>query len=289
MAALGVVQLMFVVTARLASNLESGSLSAFQYAWVIAQMPQTILGTAVGIVVFPTLAHLAALDRTDELRSTMVSAVRSMVALTLPAAAGLMLLAAPAVDLLLRTGAFGAEAAAATVAPLRMLALGLVAHVTLEVIARLFYAAKDTLTPFVIAAAAMLLNIGLAVAWVGPLGVAGLALANSIAVTVEVGLCLAVLRRRLGGIGTPALLDGATRTAAATAVMALAVLGALRLVEPAASSAGVLGGAVLRLAGGGAVGLLTFAAAARLFGLSEAAELAGRVRRSAAGRPAGRA
>jgi putative peptidoglycan lipid II flippase len=272
---LGVVQIALLVTLRLASQLEAGSISAFQFSWVIAQMPQTILGTAVGVVAFPTLAHLAALNRRDELREVAVQGLRAMIALSLPAAVGLYVLAGPAIDLLLRSGEFSAAAADLTVGPLRMFALGLVGHVTLELLARIYYAQKDTLTPLYIAAAAMGLNVALAFVLVGPLRVAGLALANSIAVTVEVVLCLIILHKR-GGIGGRSLADAVARSAAASAIMALVVLSTLHFL-PDGLAVGPLRGPLLEglasTAVGGAAGAVAYFCAAWAFGLTEVTNL----------------
>jgi putative peptidoglycan lipid II flippase len=102
------------------------------------------------------------------------------------------------------------------------------------------------------------------------MAVGGLALANSVAVTVEVALCVWILHRRLGGIGGRALADGFARTTAATAAMAAAVWFVIRLLEPFAASAGHVPGALLVLGSAGAVGAGVYAVAAAAVGLTEA-------------------
>jgi putative peptidoglycan lipid II flippase len=288
MLALGVVQVVFVVTVRLASRLEPGSIAAFQFGWILSQMPQTVLGTAVGIVAFPTLSHLAALGRVDELRRTAVDALRAMILLSVPAAVGLAVLAEPAIDLLLRTGQFTSEAAELTRGPLQMFAVGLVGHVTLELLARLFYAQKDTWTPLLIAGAAMALNVVLAVALVAPLRVAGLALANSIAVLIEVALCLGILDRRLGGFERRRVASAVLQSGAASAVMALLVVLTLRALPAELAVPGVAvalppGFAALGI--GGAVGAIAYVVGIWLLGVPEVPAAAGRVLRR--GQPLG--
>lgn len=219
--ALGTVQAVFIVNTRLASEIASGALASLNYAWLISQMPQTILGTAVGTVVFPTLAELAA--RRDErgLRETATRTLSALALVTIPAAGLLIALADPVVGAILQTGRFDAAAAAATAAALRWFALGLAGHVAFEVVARLYYAQQDTLTPLLLAAAAMGLNIAGAYALVGPLGVGGLALANSLAVTGEVVLGLWLLRHRLGAVDARALARAAAVALAAGIAAAL--------------------------------------------------------------------
>jgi len=256
--ALGTVQAVFIVNTRLASGIESGALSSLNYAWLISQMPQTILGTAVGTVVFPTLAALAARRDAGALRATATRSLGALALVSIPAAALLAALAGPVVGLLLQTGRFDAAAAAATATALRWFALGLAAHVAFEVVARLYYAQQDTLTPLGLAAAAMGLNVALAYALVRPMGVGGLALANSLAVTAEVALGLWLLRHRLGAV------DG--RSLAATSVRALVAGAAAALVGgavaawpvPLGADGGPLSGpfaaSALRVALGGTLG-----------------------------------
>lgn len=104
---------------------------------------------------------------------------------------------------------------------LALYALGLAGHATLEITVRAFYALHNTWTPVVVGVAAMALNIALGIWWVGPLGFGGLALANSVATTLEALLLVLLVRRSLGSIEGRALANSLLRTAAAAAVMGL--------------------------------------------------------------------
>ncbi len=55
---LGVIQFADLFVIRLASGLPSGATSAYFYGYAIMQLPQTLFGTAIALVVFPTLAEL---------------------------------------------------------------------------------------------------------------------------------------------------------------------------------------------------------------------------------------
>jgi len=70
----------------------------------------------------------------------------------------------------------------------------------------------------------MILNITLSLLLIGPLRHGGLALANSLATIIETIVLLIILRGRLGGLESGALLRSAGRTAVATAVMGGAIL-----------------------------------------------------------------
>ena len=177
--------------------------------------------------------------------------MRFILIASIPSAVGLIFLGQPIVSLLER-GAFDASASSLVTATLRFFALGLVVHAVLEVVARSFYADKDTLTPLWAALGGAAINLvgafllsGVLLADVfvtpGPLlqfaqrvdlGVSGLALANSLATTFEVGLLLWVLRRRWRSLNEDALARTVLKTAAASLLMALAIV----LLEPLLST-----------------------------------------------------
>jgi putative peptidoglycan lipid II flippase len=197
---LGVFHLTLLATTNLASRLGSGSVSALEWGWDAMQLPETIIGTAFGLVAFPTLADLAARGDRDRLAATLSESLRTVLTLAVPAAVGLILLGRPLLALLYQRGAFDAQATEAVYVALRFYALGLAAHTALELAARTFFAQRDTITPLVLAAASAALNILLAALLMGPLGHGGLALANSVAVTLEVLALLVLLQRRLGQV-----------------------------------------------------------------------------------------
>ncbi|MCA9978077.1 MAG: oligosaccharide flippase family protein, partial [Anaerolineales bacterium] len=55
---LGVIQVADLFIIRLASGLQAGSTSGYFYGYALMQLPETLFGTAIALVVFPTLAEL---------------------------------------------------------------------------------------------------------------------------------------------------------------------------------------------------------------------------------------
>ncbi|MCB9151157.1 MAG: murein biosynthesis integral membrane protein MurJ [Caldilineaceae bacterium] len=249
---LGVFHLTLLASANLASRLGTGSVSALEWGWEFMQLPETIIGTAFGLVVFPTLAEQAAQQNLAQLRRTLSESLSGLLFLTVPAACGLILLGRPLVQLVYQRGAFDVAATEAVYAALVYYALGLVGHVCLEVAARVFFAQQDTITPLIVAASMGLLNVLLGIALMGPLGHGGLALANSLAVTVEVLVLLFILRRRWGGIGQRRMGQALARVAAASLLMCGAIAPVVNW-----SSAAQLHPLLILLLGGG-VGLVVY-------------------------------
>lgn len=214
----------------LTGSMTLGSLPALTAALRIIIMPQGILGQAMGIAAFPTLADLAARSALAEMRHILNSSLRLLFFLGLPATVMLMSLGRPLVTILFQRGLFDAQSTDLVAWALFFLAIGLVALTALEVIARAFYAMSDTLTPVLAGGAQVLVMGGLslwlsgvvypALGWM-PLG--GLALGFSLSNFLEVGLLLWLLRRKLGGLDGPALVDGVGRMLLAGLLMTGAI------------------------------------------------------------------
>jgi len=255
---LGVFHLSLLATTNLASRLGAGSVSALEWGWDAMQLPETIIGTAFGLVAFPTLAVLAARHDHTGLRHTLGESLRTVLALAVPAAVALILLGRPLLALLYQRGEFDAAATEAVYVALRFYALGLAGHTCLELAARAFFALQDTITPLWLAAASAALSIGLGLVLMRSLGYGGLALANSIAITLEVIALLLILGRRIGGVEGRATALSLLRTLAASAAMAAAVLVVAGVAERAGWSN------LMTLAACGAAGGVAYLAAARL-------------------------
>ena len=242
---LAIVQLNFLVNTILASRLPAGSLSALNYAFLLMLLPQGVFAQAVATVVFPTFAAQAARDEVVEMRGTLSATLRAVLYLTVPASVGLYVLRGPVIQLLFQRGAFQASSTAAVAWALQFYVLGLVAHSAVEIVTRAFYAMHDTRTPVLVGGAAMGLNVLLSLILIHPLTHGGLALANSIATTLEMIGLLAIIRGRLHGLEGRRIAASLARVGAAAAAMGLTVWGFVRLTGDHDTSLQGIGGIVL--------------------------------------------
>jgi putative peptidoglycan lipid II flippase len=249
------VQLNFLVNVALASSMAEGSLTAINYAFFIMLMPQVIIAQAIAIAALPTFSAQVARGELSTMRATLATTFRGVFFLALPATIGLVLLRRPIVAMLFQRGEFTAHSTDLVVWALLWYGLGLVSHSIVEIASRAFYALQDTFTPVAVGAAAMAVNIGLSFGlaalfnrWgLPPHG--GLALANTLATTLEGLGLLTLMRRRLDGLDFGRIRRGLGSTAMASALMT----GVLLLWSATAGGQGAwilgLGGVVL----GGAV------------------------------------
>ena len=187
---LGMFQLVFLFTTSMASQLPEGSVTAISMGWIVMQMPEVIFGMAIATAAFPAMSRLAAQGDRQALQKTVLDALRAILFLTLPSAVALLLLGRRYIAILFGSAAFDERAIAMVYQATAAFTAGLLGHAVLELAARVFYAHKNTLTPFWFALGATALNVGLCIALAPWLGHAGLALANSIAVTLQAGTLL---------------------------------------------------------------------------------------------------
>ena len=219
----GVTQLNLAVDVIIASLLPAGTVSVLYYADRVNQLPLGTIGTAVGTALLPLLARQIRAQALVELRATLNQALALALALTLPAAFALMLLAEPIMLALFRHGALSGAAAAKSAAALAAYAIGLPAFVLAKLFSPGFFARGDTKTPVKIGVIAVFLNLALNLALMRPLGYLGPPLATSLAAFFN-AFALALLLARAGHFGPDrALLGRIGRILAAALAMVLAL------------------------------------------------------------------
>ncbi len=265
------VQVNMLVTNNLASRLGAGAIAALEYAWLIMLLPQGVFAQAVGTAVFPTFAAQAARGETDALRQTLTLMLRVIIAVTLPAAVGLMTLGGPIIAVIFQRGEFDAASTQAVAWALIFYAAGLVGMSAIEVLARAFYALHDTWTPALAALLSVALNLALGLALpslfaaFGGATHGGLALASALALTVQMSVLLVLLYRRIGGFDARGLARQAARVLLASLGMGAALWGWMRLAPESA---------LVQSVGGVAVGVIVYAALALLLRIEELKQVA---------------
>jgi putative peptidoglycan lipid II flippase len=189
-----------------------------------------VFSIAISAAVFPTLSHYASLGQVGRMRDTVQQAIRWILFLTLPTAIVMIVLRRPIVNLLFQYGSFGPEARELTQAAFLFYSLGLAGHALVQILARVYFASRDTQTPLALTLISIGLNVVLSVTLAPFLGINGLALANSIATLIEAALLFILLasraRLRLVGLGVSTL-----KQISASLLMGVAMFGFIRVTN----------------------------------------------------------
>jgi len=207
-----------------ASGLEDGSGSAMTNALVFWQLPFGIFSASITTVLFPAMSRHYAENDGAGLQETVLSGLRGLILLLVPAGIGLIVLGEPMIAVALQRGAFTARATGLAAEVLTWYSIGLFSVGAFTFLQRFFYACDDYRTPLRIAALTVVLDVGLSL-WLKEtrLRVAGLALANSVAFTIGLFLMLHQVRRAAGTIPIRTLLPSVARAVLASAVAVVTV------------------------------------------------------------------
>lgn len=246
---------LFIVTVLAGSVPGPDPVSSYTYAYAFFQLPYGIIAVTVMSVVAPDLAEKWSTDQTEAFLHRMSGGLRAVMALVIPSAVGMLLLAKPGIALLLGFGHSTPAGTATAGAALAMFALGLPGFCAYLYFVRVLQAMQRTKVAFFLYLIENGLNIVLALLLVHPLGVRGLALSLSIAYTVAALLALAVFHQWFGRLAPPAAWAPLTRVIIASIPMALVVLLVSNLSGSTSTAA-----LFARVVGATLAGGLTFAA-----------------------------
>jgi putative peptidoglycan lipid II flippase len=219
------------------------------YGWLFAQVPESLIGTAIGTALLPTISEQAARKEMAAFQQTLNRTLRVILALTIPLAAILIAGIHPIIPIL----GFDPAVTEMVVWTSRAYMFGLVGYSIQELTARAFYARQDARTPLITITLTALSFIGLAILFTMPLklGAPGIALANSLAFTLQALGMVWLLNREFPGLaqvrGTlwRVLILGIIFGGLVYFVLNLLPLATMGLMTSLLITAGILGGAVL--------------------------------------------
>jgi putative peptidoglycan lipid II flippase len=139
------IQLIVIARDNMASRLNQvGAVTSLTYGWMIMQVPETLLGTAIATAMLPTLAEYASRADWSGFRLAIERALRVLIALTIPVAA---ILAAGINPLVRAVFGFDAATSALITWTTRAYLLTLTGYSIQEIAARSLYARKEPMFP----------------------------------------------------------------------------------------------------------------------------------------------
>lgn len=218
----GATQINLLVGQAIASA-QDGAVSLLNYADRINQLPLGVIGIAVGVVLLPEMARALKAGDSEEASYLQNRSTEFALGITVPAAAGLMVMPGPIVNLLYERGAFTAETTALTAAALTAFASGLPAYVMIKVYQASYFAREDMRTPMWFAFVQVAVNIVLSLVLFPYYGHVAIAAATSVSAWINALLLATVLWRSGEFRPKTRTLTNLALIVVATAAMAIAV------------------------------------------------------------------
>jgi len=177
--ALGLVvsQAIVILDRALAWSTGPESIAVMRAATTLVQLPLGLFGTALSLAILPALATIRAQDAFAE---TLALGLRASVSILIPTTILLVLLREPIVRVLFERGAFDAAATALVAQAFLLYAAQIPFWAADQILIAAYYARHRPLTPVLVGLGTSALFVIAALALVGPFGVQGLILANTI-------------------------------------------------------------------------------------------------------------
>lgn len=226
-----VAQVGVAIDRNLASRTGEDSLAVMRFATTLVQFPLGLTVTATSFAVLPTLSGFAGAGRPgssesaeslESFKSTLVIGLKLVLLAIIPAAVGLAILREPIIRLLFQHGVFGAYGTERTSLAFLYYAPQLPFVAVDQLLIFAFYARKNTMTPMLVGLAGVMVYVVAGLALMGPMGMAGLALANTIQNSLHGVVLFVLIQRAMGSIGGYGLGSTVAKSATAAGVMAAA-------------------------------------------------------------------
>ncbi len=187
-------QLTFIARDNLASHFSTGAVSALTYGWMIQQVPETLLGTAIATALLPTISELISTEHLAQFKSLVQKAIRVLIAFAIPITAILSIGLEPLVKVVFD---FDQAQTSLLMWVTRGFLVGLLGHCLMEIASRSFYARQNAVTPMIFAGINGMFYIVFGVLFSRKVGVMGIALGDSMSFTIEACLLLMILSWQL--------------------------------------------------------------------------------------------
>jgi putative peptidoglycan lipid II flippase len=243
--AIGVGQINLFVDTIIASFFVGG-ITVLNFANDIQTAPTVIFGIAIATAIFPVLSEAKSKNNMKEFMKSFSWSARRILYFTIPATVGLIVLRAQVIRLVFGVGNFSWDNTYWTTKALLFFSIGLVAQGLIPLLLKAFYAIQDTKTPLYISLAVMIINavLSLAFPFIAPLqlGVAGIALAFSIAGIVNAAALFIALHNKVGALDPDhKIFDSTARLILASVIMGVVTHYSLYLFDPLVNSLSVVG------------------------------------------------
>lgn len=190
-------QLTFLSFTRIATTLVAGSVTAVSFARNFQSVPVSLFGIAFSVAIFPILCEAAGKSDRENFLKNFWKALRNILIFTIPSALGLYFLSVLPIRIFLGGGNFSDENILRTAGVLSIFALSIPTESLVHLLARTFYALKNTIIPVVFSAIGLIVSVSFAYYQSKNLGIAAIPYGFFLGSSAEVILLAIFLHARI--------------------------------------------------------------------------------------------
>ncbi len=208
----------------------AANVAAMRLATTLIQFPIGLVAAALSFAVLPTLSAHAREGNTDRFKETLLLGFRLGLLLMIPAAAGLIALQLPIVDLIFRHHNYTQQNAQLTAIALQNYAYQLPFVAMDQLLIAAFYARKNTIVPVVVGFVSIGGYLAVALPFWQSIGMPALAFANTVQNSLHAIILLVLLRMAIGTMSVRKTIPAVLKIALATLAMITVIWGLQKVV-----------------------------------------------------------
>lgn len=228
---LALIQIEQWIVVSIATSLAAGSLTMFNFAQHLNNMPVSLFGVSLGQAALPTLSK--EIKNQEAFKKTLIASFNQIAYLTLPISVLLLVLRVPVVRLAFGARAFPWEATLLTAKAVAIFSLSVFAQSLNQLLIRGFYALRNTKTPFFIGSVTTLIMVitSLLFTYIFNWQILGLVAALSLSNIIASILLFIALNQKLKVLMTRKILLPISKITFATGLMAISLWSLMRFLD----------------------------------------------------------
>ena len=217
-------QINLYIFAIIGISIQTGGLAAFNFARNIQSFPVSLFGISFATAVFPYLTDAASKNDKKTYTEHIQKTIQRILFFSIPAAAAIMILAKPLVELILSGGVFDDESIRITSIILFFFAISIPFEAITHILSRSFYALHNTITPTIINIIGMIIIAGTTY-FIAPIyGIEWFSIGFSIGMAFYMIVMIVLLRKHLYNFNFKSFRTSLGKTIIATGIMSIILL-----------------------------------------------------------------
>ncbi|NLZ49305.1 MAG: murein biosynthesis integral membrane protein MurJ [Clostridiales bacterium] len=216
-----IAQLNSMVSTNFASNFGPGSISVIDYASKTSSLINQVFIVSITTVLYPTLTEKFSSGSKEEFEDTFVKSIDYVSIVAMPLTFGVSVLSKPIVQVLLERGDFDANATALTASVLSILAFLALANSYFDILGKVFFASKNTLTPMINGILSVIITVVLMFILAPKYKIEGIAIALTLAMAIIVVIMYIELKSKFKGLDTKKILFNLSKILLSAVIMSI--------------------------------------------------------------------